>query len=167
MPSILRLFAAAALGILSTSAAIADWHTEVEEDLFSDGKKATMVGMMDASHFLFIRCTNQSDLEIAFIEKGEWEEGMSLVPLELVVRVDENDRHTSKGAFYKHNADFYGLRFESLEDKWLLVKQIAEARRQIQIGVLIRVSDQKWSGSMSASGSTKSARRLMEACNVE
>lgn len=158
---------AGCLAALPAPVAAQSWITNVQDDVITDGKTATMVGMASLLNGLYFACTSDGDLSLSFIEKGEFSDGMDLIPARLILRVDDRTKHTFDARAYGHNSEFYGFRAKDGSGAIATVlAEIQEARRTIAIGIVAEIADIKWTGTISPGGSTNAARRFREACGL-
>lgn len=154
------------LGLAITSAANADWMTSAEDDIFSGGQKAMLMGSIDPYHMLIFDC-DSTGLSMSLLEKGKWESGMELASYRLLVRVDQNEVYdfSAKGA---QRNEQYTQAYVADRTKILkLLGDIRDAQQQIQIGLEIKEIGAKWSGIASAGGSTRETDRFLNACNLQ
>jgi hypothetical protein len=144
-----------------------NWFTTVQDDVITDGKTATMVGMSSLQNGLYFACGSDGNLSIAFIEKGEFTDGLELIPAKLILRVDDRAKHNFDVRAYLHNAEYYGFRADDESGAIAAVlAEVEEARRPIAIGLVAEMVGIKWTGTISPAGSTSAARRFRDACGL-
>ncbi|MGX1306218.1 hypothetical protein AB7M35_000938 [Amorphus suaedae] len=165
--SALRIVAVLGAMTLGVSTSYAQWTTDVTDDLFSDNKNASMVGMINFNSGMYLSCSGPEKLTFSYIERGDWEPGMDGVPAKLIVQVDGGEKHALHGVFYDHNADFYGVESDEVDKIRPIVAAIRDAKSKIMVGLLIESSGRSYSASVSVNGSTRAASRFIEACNID
>lgn len=156
--------AAIVFSAFCADAAFAAWNTSVEDDLFADGKKAVMIGFISADQALHFKCSPDEEVSFSFLEAGDWDNGSEAVSVDLVIKVDENEKMGFKANFYQHNSRYIGIGAEGGERMIILVEQIKNARKQILVGIRIPSIDKKWSTTVSVAGSTRAAASFQKAC---
>lgn len=160
---------AAALGLLlATTPAFAQWATTVEEDLFSDGGSATMIGLISMNASIYATCDAES-MSIAYIEAAS-DAGELSAPVEvgeIVIKGDNGSRHASKTSIYRHNNTYVGFSFDDSEGVLAVIRDIGKASSKISVGLDLILSDKPMTVSASAQGSSKAVKQFLEACGVQ
>jgi len=91
---------------LLTSNAHAQWLTQVDDDLFTGGKKATLIGyLQDADSALIFDCTKRK-LTISYAERYGEQEPVSATPFNLIVKVDSGDAHKMDAHSKRRNSKY-------------------------------------------------------------
>ena len=163
----LVLGALAALA-LSTTAANAEWMTTVEEDLFSEGSTATMIGLISLNSSIYATC-NADSVTIAYVEAaGDASEVTEPIELgEIVFKGDNSERHLSKTSIYRHNNGYVGFTFDDTDRVVDVIRDIGKADSKISVGLNLVLSDKPMTVSVSARGSSKAVKSFFEACGIE
>src|SRR3990167_10085170 len=154
-----------ALGLAVSSAANAEWVTNAQDDIFSGGQKAMLIGAIDPYHTLVFDC-DSNGLFMSLLEKGKWEKGMELASYRLLVKVDRGEVYDFAARGSQRN-DLYTQ--ASVSDKTEILKllgEIRDAQQQVQIGMQIKEFGAEWSGTASVAGSTREANRFLNACKL-
>ncbi|MDQ0316814.1 hypothetical protein [Amorphus orientalis] len=153
--------------LLIAGGASAQWATDVKDDLFSDGKTATMIGSAGPNYGIYVSCSSEeADVSFAYIEKSSWESGLEAVPAKLAIQVDGGQKHFLNGYFYQHNNDFIGVKSDQSELIRGILRDIRDAQRQIVVGVRVELFDTTATVDFSVAGSTKATSKLFDSCNL-
>lgn len=161
----LRLISAV-VGLTLSSLASAGWMTTTEDDIFSGGQKAMLLGDVDPFHALVFDCDSER-LALSLIEKSKWKEGMGLANYRLLVKVDQGEIYDFAAKGSQRNEEFIQVATADRDKILGLLKEIRDAQTQIQIGLQIKETSSKWSGISSVAGSTREADRFLQACNLK
>lgn len=154
------------LGLAVTSAANADWMTSVEDDIFSGGQKAMLMGNIDPYHALIFDC-DSNGLSMNLLEKAKWESGMARASYRLLVRVDQGEVYDFAAKGSQRNDLFTQTSVLDKDEVLKLLGEIRDAQQQVQVGLQIKEIGAKWSGIASAAGSTRETDRFLNACNLQ
>lgn len=161
----LRLISAV-FGLTLSSLASAGWITTTEDDIFSGGQTARLIGDLDPFHALVFDCDSEK-LALSLIEKSKWKEGMDLPNYRLLVKVDKGEIYDFAAKGSQRNEEFMQVATAERDKILGLLKEIRDAQTQIQIGLQIKETGSKWSGTSSVAGSTRETDRFLQACNLK
>jgi len=156
----------AVVALTFSSFASAGWMTKTEDDIFSGGQKAMLIGEVDPFHALVFDCDSEN-LAFSLIEKSKWQEGMELVSHRLLVKVDEEGIHDFAAKGSQRNEHYVQISTADRDKILGLLKEIRDAQNQIQIGIQIKELGGKWSGTASVAGSTRETDRFLQACKLK
>jgi hypothetical protein len=157
-------YIAFAAAMMVSGAAQAQWDTKIEDDIFSGGKKAMLLGIISPNAFVVADCDSSGELSIAYSEKGEWSDGMALGQFRLLIKVDGGPIIETKAKAEERNSDYFQITSNDAEVVLEMINQIALAKRSILVGIEEPTFDMKHSATIGASGSTKATKRFLEAC---
>lgn len=152
------------LPLVYASIANAEWITTTEDDVFSDGKSAMMLGGLDPYSALVFDC-NSSGTSLSFIQISQWNKNMEGAESRVLVKVDSNNKYEFIGRLYQRNDKYIGVRVED-PNLVKLLAEIKEAKSKVIIGLANKSNDQKWNGAASAYGSTKATQQFIDACKI-
>ncbi len=150
--------------MIAAGAAHAQWDTKIEDDIFSGGKKAMLLGIISPNSFVVADCDSSGELSIAYSEKGEWNAGMALGEFRLLIKVDSGSVMEAKAKAEERNSDYFQITSDDTDVVLEMIKQIALAKRSILVGIEEPSFDMKHSATIGASGSTKATKRFLDAC---
>jgi hypothetical protein len=158
--------AVALLGITISSAASADWYTTTQDDIFSGGKKAMMLGSINASQSIAFDCDSEN-LSLALLQKEKWQEGRNSSAFNLLIKVDKGEIHRFTADSAQRNNDY--VQYITLEKDEILkvLADLREAKSVVQLGLQSDQFDSKWSGTVSVSGSTRETDKFIKACQLK
>lgn len=141
----------------------ADWASQVDDDLFSGGKQAMLLGTIADMNGVTFDCTRDT-LSMAYIEKGSFNAG-GAVPVTIIVKVDGNEPVKFEGSFTKRNEEYIQASTSEGEIKKVL-SQLKQAKSKMLIGLNIKSVNKKRSFSADATGSTKAVTEFAKACEI-
>ncbi|AOE86997.1 hypothetical protein [Pseudomonas sp. TCU-HL1] len=156
----------AVVALTFSSLASAGWMTTTQDDIFSGGQKAMLIGEVDPFHALVFDCDSER-LALSLIEKSKWQEGMELASYRLLVKVDQGAIYDFAAKGSQRNEQYVQSSTADRDKILGLLKEIRDAQAQIQIGLQITETGSKWSGTSSVAGSTREADRFLQACNLK
>lgn len=157
--------AAALMGLVTSSLALADWSTTTQDDIFSGGKKAMMFGTISPAQAIAFDCDSEQ-LTLALLQKEKWSDTRTSTGWDLLVKVDKGEIHRFKALSAQRN-DVYVQYITGEKDEILkLLADLRNAKTPILLGLQSAEFDSKWSGTVPATGSTRETDKflLLEAC---
>ena len=147
--------------------AFAAWNTLIDDDIFSGGKTALMVGEIDPGSSLAIDCKSSGEISIAYIEKSSSDDNDEGAAFRLLIKIDDQPTIEFSGRLERRNEKYIEITSSDRDLAIQAVKEIASARRKILVGVSRLDGDSKHSASAGAAGSSKAAAKLVKACNIQ
>ena len=157
-------------GVLSTIsfAAMAQWSTGVEDDIFTGGKKATMIasiGDYDGSRGLIFDCT-KSELSFAYIERSNEPDKVAKIPVDMFIKVDSGEIIKTKSGFDQRNDKYIQVGIDDKDVITQILKESAKAKSKIIVGISSDITG-KNSVTASVSGSSKAINQFVTACEIK
>lgn len=152
--------------MIFSGAASAEWFTNIQDDIFSGGKKAMLVGAISPYQALVFDCDSES-LTLAIISKEKWADGMEKVNTKILVKVDEGGVHELSAINSKRNTEYNQSMAAEKAVVLSILTDIRDAQSNIQLGLSMPEIGGKWSGVISPAGSTREANRFIEACKLQ
>lgn len=168
--SMKRLLLVAALLAGSTTLAHAQWMTNVEDDLFSDKKIATMVGYSTPTKSILVTCSDSSDVSLTYVEKGDSSAFSGRAPMQvgkMVIKPDNGQKWESTTSVFAQNPEFFGFSFDDTGALPGLIREIGHADSKVVFGLNLISSDIPIQWPIPAQGSTSAVKSFMEACGLE
>lgn len=154
------------IGIAISTTASAGWYTTTQDDIFSGGKKAMMLGDISPAQSVAFDCDSEN-LSLALLQKEKWSEGRNSSAWKLLVKVDKGEIHRFTAQSAKRNSDYAQyVTFEKDEILKVLI-DLREAKSVVQLGLQSDEFDSKWSGTVSAGGSTRETDKFLQACKLK
>lgn len=151
---------------LMVSTAHARWVTNTEDDLFSGGKQAMMIGeVSNPNSAIIFDCTKQK-LSVAFVEMDKTSEVTSDIPMDLILKVDGNNAVKLDATLARRNVQSVQISANDADQIKTLLKQIKDAKSKIQIGAQTKDGGNQMSSSGNASSSTAAVNSLVSACEI-
>ncbi|RPE03097.1 hypothetical protein BBB56_06785 [Candidatus Pantoea deserta] len=155
-------FVSMATLVISCSAQ-ADWAAQVEDDIFSGGKQAMLLGTIADANGVTFDCTHDT-LSMAYIEKGSLSSESS-VPVTMIVKVDNNAPVRFEGAFSKRNEEYLQAS-TSVGDIKKVLSQLKQAKSKMLVGLSFDAVNKKMSFTADVEGSTKAVNEFAKACEL-
>lgn len=164
----MKLFALVAfVGVLVAGHAQAGWYTTIEDEIFSGGKKAMLIGEISPDAFVVADCVSGERLSFGYAEIGEWKEGYSTLTARILIKVDGGQVHELVGAASERNSTYFQFVATEADMITPVLKDIGGAKKPILVGIEVAGSDNKHSATIHPSGSTKAIKQFMEACGLK
>lgn len=160
------------LGVLSialsitSAAAFADWAVEIEDDVFTGGQKAMLIGAEHELNGVVVDCS-KDELKVTYIERSETKNITEGLPVEMIFKVDQSSPIKFDAQTVVRNNDYFGIESDDSDNLKLFLSQLRNAKQKILIGIRYPHNDSKASFTLSASGSTASVSKLVKACEIE
>lgn len=151
---------------LISEASATSWGVKIEDDLFSQKKKVTLIGVIDRDSFVYADCRN-GNLSLAFIMRTQWKGHLSSIPVALVYQVDKKASQHQSASFYEHNDRFTGVKVTDSYSVVAALDSFSKAKSSILIGFMAGAGKYTASEQVSVSGSTKAIRSYFSACEVD
>lgn len=161
--------AIATLIVTSSAANASAWRTVVGEDIFSDGKQATLLARMSHVHGIFARCEG-GELSFAVIERSDWINALADAPVSIIYKVDGQPPVRVPGArFYPHNDTFVGVGTDDRRAVIAALRNLKSAKKTVSAGFEAPIGGKnvRASGSVSASGSSAAISEFARACGID
>lgn len=155
----------AAIGLVVAASANAEWYASIEDDIFSGGKKAIVLGDVGPGHSLAFDCA-EGELTAALLEEGAWSETDSPLSAVLLIKVDDNAPIQFDARYGERNAKYKQIISLDRDTTLKALKEIQAAQHKILVGVKFVAIDSKWSGTAPVTGSTREVGRFLEACKL-
>lgn len=151
-----------------TGAAHAQWATSVDDDIFSGGKKATMVasiGDYNDSSALIFDCT-KNELSFAYIERSNQPEKASHLPVDMFVKIDSGEIKKMKSSFEERNDKYIQAGVDDKDVITQILKEAVKAKSKMIVGISSDVIGQH-SVSANVAGSSKAVTQFATACEIK
>ncbi|MFH3346653.1 hypothetical protein [Klebsiella aerogenes] len=158
--------AAIAAALLTSFTAQAQWLTTVDDDLFSGGKKAMMIGSLSSSDSALIFDCTKTKISVAYVETDKSTESLPTMSMDLIVKVDGNPINKFKASLARRNAQAIEIKSDDTEMITTLLKQLQNAKSKVLVGVQTPDGGNQSSFSGNASGSTVAANSFVKACEI-
>lgn len=151
---------------LMASTAHARWVTNTEDDLFSGGKQAMMVGeVSNPNGAIIFDCTKQK-LKVAYVEMDKTTEITSDIPMDLILKVDGNTAIKIDASLERRNVQSVQISSDDTEQIKALLKQLKDAKSKMQVGAQTKDGGNQTSFSGNVSGSTTAVTSFVNACEI-
>ena len=152
--------------LIFATQASAQWMAKVEDDIFSGGKKAVLIGEVDNFHAFVFDCDAER-LTFALIGKNAKGDNAARAAASLIVKVDQGQIQRFAATTSQRNDTHWQALTSDREQILNILTQIRDAESGVQIGVQVPDIDFKWSGVASTAGSTKETDRFVAACKLK
>ncbi|MGE9553867.1 hypothetical protein ACQPT2_22365 [Erwinia amylovora] len=151
-----------------TGIAHAQWSTSVDDDIFSGGKKATMIatiGSYSDSSALIFECT-KSALSFAYVERFNQPEKVSHNPVDMFVKIDSGDIKKLESSFEERNDKYIQAGVDDKDAITQILKEASKAKSKIIVGISNDAIGQN-SVTANVSGSSKAVNQFATACEIK
>jgi len=162
-----KLIKIVVLSSLVSPFAHAQWFTNVEDDLFSGGKKAVMMGDLTSSTGAIIFDCTKDKLSAAYVEEDGSTKEVGHIPMDLVLKVDGKDTTKLDASLSRRNAKSVQVSSDDAEKIKPLLKQLQEAKSKVLVGIQTKDGGNQSSFSGNTSGSTAAATSFIKACEIK
>ncbi len=152
---------------LSPVVAFAQWSTSTEDDIFTGGKKATMVatlGDYNDSNALIFDCT-KNDLSFAYVERSNEPEKATNIPVDMIVKIDSGEIKKMQSGFEQRNDKYIQAGVSDKDVITQILKEASKAKSKMIVGLSSDVIGQH-SVTASVSGSSKAVNQFAAACEI-
>lgn len=150
---------------MTATVALAGWDAHVEEpDVFGNTKAIASNPQMRDS--LVVQCDQKEQLLLAYLMRKKPFDDVPEGLAQLLVQVDSGSPVTFEAAFGDWNNDYGAVAVSGRTANIVSVlREIARAKKKINIGIVINGNQQ--SASFSASGSKRAIERVIKACKLD
>lgn len=156
-----------AASILISPFTYADWITKVDDDVFTGGHKAVMIGGlgMSTSSAILFDCT-KGTASISYVEQDNSTDDIANVPMDLIVKIDGNPVIKLDAELSRRNANSVEVTSTEMEKITDVLKLLKSAKSKILVGIQTKDGGHQASFSGNASGSTNSVNSFVNACEL-
>lgn len=151
---------------LASPIAHAQWVTNTEDDLFSGGKKAMMLGEVSSVNSAIIFDCTQDKLTVAYVEMDKSTESLSEIPMDLIMKIDNNAAVKLDATLSRRNVQSIQIESDASEQLRTLLKQIQAAKSKVLVGVQTKDGGNQHSITANVSGSTTAVNSFVKACEI-
>lgn len=144
----------------------AQWITNTEDDLFSGGKKAMMLGSLTSSTGAIIFDCTKEKLTAAYVEEDKSSDEVPNLPMDLIIKVDENAATKLDASLSRRNAQSVQIKSDDSEKITQLLKQLQDAKSKVLVGMQTKDGGNQSSFSANVSGSTAAVNNFTKACEI-
>ncbi|MBJ9163384.1 hypothetical protein I5485_13190 [Citrobacter farmeri] len=151
---------------LASPIAHAQWITNTEDDLFSGGKKAMMLGSLTSSSGAIIFDCTKEKLTASYVEEDKSSDEVPNLSTDLIIKVDGNAATKLDASLSRRNAQSLQIKSEDSENITQLLKQLQGAKSKVLVGVQTKDGGNQSSFSADVSGSTAAVNSFIKACEI-
>ncbi|MCF7544905.1 hypothetical protein [Pseudomonas petrae] len=154
------------LGLVVSTVVNAGWSTTVQDDIFSGGKTAMLIGYISPYQSVVVDC-NSEGLSLALLQEEKWPEGRESSSWNLLVKVDGGAVHRFTAASGRRNDKFSQYATAEQDEILKVLEDLRSAKSQVLFGLQSEEYNAKWSGTAPVNGSTSATDRFMQACKLK
>jgi hypothetical protein len=154
--------------LLVPAIALAQWATNAEEDIFTGGKKATMVatvGDYDSNTAIILDCT-KNDLSFSYVEKSSNPVNASNITVNMVVKIDRGEIKKTTAVFEQRNDQFIQATMSDRDLIIQILKEASKAKSKMIVGLSNDAIGQH-SVTAAMNGSSKAVNQFASACEID
>lgn len=144
----------------------AQWVTNTEDDLFSGGKKAMMLGEVSSANGAIVFDCTKDKLKAAYVEMDKTTELTSELPMDLVMKVDGNNAVKLDANLSRRNVQSIQIESNDSDALKTLLKQLKEAKSKVLVGAQTKDGGNQHSFTANVSGSTTAVNSFVKACEI-
>lgn len=154
--------------LLTPVLAHAQWVTNTEDDIFNDGKKATLIGTLkNTSSAIVFDCTKK-ELGVSYIEKDDTSDvSESSSVAEIVFKIDKNPSVAMDGSFSRRNDQYIAIAADDGDKIKTILRLISDAKGKVLIGIQGKDGGNQASFTGNASNSTNAVNKFVSACDIK
>ena len=152
--------------VLASPIAHAQWVTNTEDDLFSGGKKAMMLGEVSSDNGAIVFDCTKEKLSAAYVEMDKSTESLSEVPMDLIMKVDGNTAVKLDATLSRRNVQSLQIQSDDADQLKTVLKQLQGAKSKVLVGVQTKDGGNQHSMSANVSGSTTAVNSFIKACEI-
>ncbi|EGL8525977.1 hypothetical protein IRL25_002504 [Salmonella enterica] len=154
--------------LASTAYADANWGTQVDDDVFSGGKTATMIGILLSGDAVFFECNGGDKITVSLVSKVDNKISFDPpVPADLFIKIDENKAVKLNALIKRRNSSFVGAESSDRNSILTLLKQLQSAKKKIIVGLSDKAGGVKNQYPGEVQNSTSSVSTFVEACKIK
>ncbi|QKJ57270.1 hypothetical protein [Serratia fonticola] len=154
--------------LLVPAIALAQWKTKAEEDIFTGGKKATMVatvGNFNSTNAIIFDCT-KSELSLAYIEKLNGTVKNYNIPFNMIVKIDAGEIKKTDAVASQRNDQYVQVISNDRDTIIQILKEASKGKSKMIVGISEDDFGQ-YSVTASLDGSSKAVNQFASACEID
>ncbi|EEW5216649.1 hypothetical protein D8K44_004447 [Escherichia coli] len=161
----------------------AEWYTVTDDDLFSDGHTALMVGKKTSNpeeidnNMIALNCTPRS-LTFSLVEKDIEEETSAPIysfPIDMAIKIDKNSIIRLNATLSRRNSMLTQAITEHTDTEMkkikIILRQLRDAKHRVRVGIrrqdITREDAMTYSFSFNVLGSTGAVNKFITACGIK
>lgn len=144
----------------------ARWVTNTDDDLFSGGKKAMMIGELASSNSAIIFDCTKSNIAMSYVEMDKSSESVADIPMDLVIKIDSGEAAKLDAILSRRNVQSVQISSADAEKIKVVLKQLQDAKSKFLMGVQTKDGGNQHSLSGNVSGSTAAVNSFVKACEI-
>ncbi|UMB78180.1 hypothetical protein FXN80_07195 [Dickeya fangzhongdai] len=143
----------------------AEWMTKVDDDVFSGGHKAVMMGSLGNSSSLVIFDCTKGKASIAYAEADKTSNNPDF-PADLIIKIDGNDPIKFDAMISRRNDKTIQVGSDDMDKVTQVLKLLKTAKSKFLVGIQTKDGGHQSSFSGGVSGSTNSVNSFASACEL-
>lgn len=154
--------------LLVPAIALAQWTTKAEEDIFTGGKKATMVatiGDYNSTTAIIFDCT-KNGLTLAYVEKSSDPIKGANIPFNMIVKIDGGEIKKTDAVADQRNDQYVQIISNDRGVITQILKEASKAKSKMIVGISNDAIGQH-SVTATMNGSSKAVNQFASACEID
>ena len=156
--------------LLVPAIALAQWTTSAEEDIFTGGKKATMVatiGDYNSTTAIIFDCT-KNGLSFAYVEKSNdpIKKANADIPFDMIVKIDAGEIRKTNAVADQRNDQYIQIISTERDLIIQILKEASKAKSKMIVGISNDAIGQH-SVTATVNGSSKAVNQFASACEID
>ena len=145
----------------------ADWATRVDDDVFTGGHKAMMLGLLGSTNNVLIFDCSRSVLDIAYVEQDSSTQDIDGLPVDLVVKIDSAPIVKFDAILSRRNSTTIQAKSEDAASITSVLKALQTAKSKVIVGIQSKAGTNQQSLTGNIYGSTASVNDFTKACEIK
>lgn len=145
----------------------ADWATRVDDDVFTGGHKAMMLGLLGSTNNALVFDCSKNVLDIAYVEQDSSTQDIDGLPMDLVVKIDAAPVVKFDATLSRRNSTTIQAKSEDEGAITEVLKSLQTAKSKIIVGVQSKAGTNQQSLTGNIYGSTTSVNDFIKACEIK
>lgn len=154
------------LTVLLAPMAYADWATKTDDDVFSGGKSAMLLGILSSMSDNVVFDCSENKLTFSLLEEDNDSKLDAPIPVDLFVKIDNNEITKLNALMMRRNSKFMGAESSDKDGIIKLLKQLQAAKKKIIVGIQGKGGESRQSYSGDVINSTGAVSKFVKACKI-
>lgn len=154
------------LTALSAPVAYADWATKTDDDVFSGGKSAMMLGELSSIMSNAVFDCSENKLTFSLVEEDNNSKLDEPTPVDLFVKIDGDEVIKLNALLMRRNSRFIGAESSDKNNIINLLNQLQSAKKKFIVGIQGKGGESKQSYSGDVINSTNAVSNFVKACKI-
>lgn len=143
----------------------AEWLTKVDDDIFTGGHTAMLLGTDSGDNGIILDCTKDS-LLLSYVEHGDTKNVTEGLPVDLLLKVGDAKPLKFAASTGVRNNDTFALKANDADLIRSFLAQLRVSNGKILVGIHYPQNDAKITSTFTSTGSTAAVGKFIKACEI-